>query len=832
MAFGLRTFYGYKVNNNFSDVIDTDLALRRLTLNIGDLDIIRGAAEAGVIRQDVIALSGLDKNLYKELDRYLGETDTYAEVMESSAGVDSSLQGNLQVNGALAASSIRYKFLDTDTNQIGLADISTSRVSAWSTTSSTPNPEDPIFYGSQVKIKTGGTVSVDKLTWGEVAQPKIFNAELPTHKITTEINGEVVKLYAMKSIPLKFDGFFRNFNASVSVNPVNGINVGWRVINQINAADETRIETETLQYRSVRGAPRRVEIYYPPDRFTSISLTGIGLSKLPQAELPSLTTLNIAFNEFREMPSLVNFSPSLQGLTLHRNNLYLAENANLRTLNLAVVNRVPTSITSLNMYGCYFGSVRCVDRSDQDGSGTIVGAEITSGIGGSDSMSVIEARFPSLVTLNVGRGSGARFGPDEYNALSHLPSVSNTCESYFARENDFRAVPAVGIKNLTNLRNFDVYGNRSLQDSSFTLDSFQLGSVNIGNTLLPIPDLSSRTLLTTFVTRRNRSTSSLFSGSSDQSYKFSNCTSLQTLDLYRSRASGFIPKFIGNQNLRTVDMYAAQNITGGRPSGTDFVLYKDTFENAREIRFFRVLSNSLLVGKGFEQDTFKNLNNLDYLYWYSYGRSGSGGGIELPDVSSCPALRYMIMHVNNFEGSVPSFAPNDRIYYVQLSRNNLTGTVPTFTNKLRMRYLFLNNNQLSSFSGFDNTPAMDFVYLYNNNIAGLIPMLSTGSPNIRRLYLHNNQFDGYVSGSFAGLTRLQRLDISNNQLSASDLNSVIDDLFANYESAPRSGVAVNLRGQSRAVGYNPSSQGSPREQDIRSKLDFLSSNGWTITIGG
>jgi hypothetical protein len=68
-----------------------------------------------------------------------------------------------------------------------LADISTSRVSAWSTATSTPAPVDPIFYGGQVSIKTGGTVNTNKLTWGEIAEPKIFAAEVPTHKITVNI---------------------------------------------------------------------------------------------------------------------------------------------------------------------------------------------------------------------------------------------------------------------------------------------------------------------------------------------------------------------------------------------------------------------------------------------------------------------------------------------------------------------------------------------------------------------------------------------------------------------------------------------------------------------
>ena len=838
MAYQTQVYYGYKVSNNLADVINSRLALERLSLNIGDLDIIRGADNAGASREDLVAVSGLDREVYRTLDRFIGETSIYQSILQESAGTDSSLFGNLVINGPIAAAAVRYKFLKPSADEIGLADISTSRVSAWSTATSTPAPADPIFYGGQVSIKTGGTVSTNKLTWGKTAEPKIFSAEVPTHKITVNINGSPVKLYAMKSIPLKFEGYFRNFDALVTVTAIPNISVGWRIVNLTNSSDEQRVQTNTLSYRSVRGAPRRVEIYYPPNNFTSINLTGIGMSVLPKAELPSLTSLNIALNQFKDMPELTTFSPSLETLNIFGNNLYLAENATLRNLNANVVNRLPTTIRSLNMYGTYFGSIRCVDRSDPYDSSGNVSNEISTGIGSASSMSVIEARFPNLVTLNVGRGTGPFFSPDNYDNFAYLPTVPNTCENYVANANDFRKVPDIGLKNLTNLRNFDVADNTSLTDATFTLDSFQLVSVNISNTNLPTPDMSSKTLLQTFNAYYNRNTNTLFTSTTDSSYKFSNCTALTSLSYFAASVTGFIPKFKGNFNLRSVDFYAAQGIAGGRPNngehgytnGNTFVMYKDTFNDAKNIQFFRVLSNNLLVGKGFEPDTFKNLKVLDYLFWYSYRRTGTGASVPLPDISSCPALRYMIMPVNNFAGSVPSFASNEIIFYIDLSDNLLSGPVPSLTNKSNIAYLFLHNNQLSSFSGFNNTPSLIFVYLQNNNITGSIPMLTGFAPNIQRLYLFNNSFTDYTPGSFAGLTRIQILDISNNGLTASGLNNIIDDLYLNYLAAPRAGVSINMRSQSNAVGYNPSSLGSDREKEVKEKIDFLRSRGWSIAI--
>lgn len=846
MAFKTQRIYGYKVSNNLTDVINPELALKIIGLNIGDLDIIRGATNAGAARIDVIAVSGLDNNVYKTLDRFNGETSSYKSVVENAAGADVSLRGNLNVNGVVAASSIRYYALDSDSDVSNLIDISTSRTSAWSTFTpigSSPSPTDPIFYGAQVKINTGGEVTANKLIWGEVAQPLIFpEAEVPTHKITTSINGQVVKLYAMKSIPLKFTGFFRNFDGAVTINTIPNRNVGWRIVNLTNSNDETRVKATTLAYRSVSAAPRRVEIYYPPNNFTAINLTNIGMSQLPLAELPNLNLLNIAFNEFKDMPNIVEFAPSLNSLIIFRNNLYLAENAALRKLNVGVVNRLPTSLTSLSMYGTYLGSIRCVDRSNPYNSSGDVSNEITTGIGdGLDSsgdpisMSVIEARFPDLKILNIARGSnslGPAFGPDDYDPLCYLPSVSQTCEEYYASNNDFRRIPITGLKDLDNLKNLNLTNNVNLLDTSFSLSSFQLISVAIGNTQLSIPNLSSRTSLTSFSYDSGRIANSLFSGSTDNSYKFSSCTNLESLDFSSSAVTGFIPRFKGNFNLKSVDFYAANGITGGRPSGTDFVLYKDTFADCRGITFFRVQSSNLLEGKGFQEGTFTNLSSLTYLYWISFGKTGQGVTVGVPDISSCASLQYMIMPLNNFSQSVPSFVSNVNIFYVDLSQNNLLGSVPTFTDKQMLQYVFLNNNQLSSFSGFVGTTKLLFAYLQNNLIEGSVPMFSGQTPSITRLYLNNNLINGYTIGSFAEITKIQIIDLSNNRFSETELNNIIDDLFLNYTAAPRSRVSINLRSQSRAIGYNPSAVGSDREKEIREKLNFLASRGWSIAIGG
>lgn len=847
MAFETEVYYGYRISNNLSDVINSSEALKTIGLNIGDLDIIRGAAESGVLRDDLIAVSGLDREMYKTLDRFIGDTTEYNDILTRSAGADRVLFGNLNVNGSIGGSAIRYKYVEND--KLNFADISTSRTSAWSTASGNPTDADPIFYGSEVKIRGGGQVSVDKITWGEIAEPREFDAEVPTHKIITTINGETVKLYAMKSIPLKLEGYFRNFNGTVNINQVNNLRVSWKIINQINDTDVQRYANQgnssgsTLRYRNVTGAPRTIQVFYPPDNITGLTFNGIGLKDLPAASLENLVTLNVGFNQIDTIPDITTFAPNLQNLFIAKNNLTLSPVSELRNLSSDAINRLPTTIRTLDAYSTFGGSIRCVDRTNPYNTSGDVDVEIDSDIGSSSSMSVIEARFPNLVTLDLGRRSTKDipfFAPDSYDPLAHLPSVPNTCQNYNCNYNDFRRVPSVGLKNLTNLRNLNLYDNYNLtDDETWDIASNSIEVINIGRTRLPIPDLGSKVSLNRFSYRHNRNVNPLFTNeSSDATYKFRGCTSLNRLDLYSADINGFIPKFSGNTALQHIDMYACQNLTGGRPDngahgyadGTEFVLFKDTFSDTPNLRFFRVLSRNLLEGKGFEPGVFDNLRNLYYLYWHSYRRTGRGGGIEIPDISRCQSLRYLIMHVNDFTGGIPSMTSNNNIYYIHLAHNKLEGSIPSFTNKLNLRFLYLYDNLLTSFPGFINVPRLQNAYLHNNQITGDIPNFSGETPNLRRLYLYSNFFDGYVPGSFTELTRIQRLDVSRNDLSPNDLNNIIIDLYDNYEAAPRSGVNVNLRSQSKAVGYNPSSSGTQTEQEIKEKLDFLRSVGWTINL--
>jgi len=65
---------------------------------------------------------------------------------------------------------------------------------------------------------------------------------------------------------------------------------------------------------------------------------------------------------------------------------------------------------------------------------------------------------------------------------------------------------------------------------------------------------------------------------------------------------------------------------------------------------------------------------------------------------------------------------------------------------------------------------------------------------------------------------LRYLDLANNLLSQQAINSIISDLYTNYNSINRSGVTINLRGNAAPSGTS------------LDYIDILRSKGWSIAL--
>jgi len=801
--------FGLNVESFFSDVENKNQALIALNLPPLDLDVIRGSSNAGATRNDFVSFSRLSQPIYKILDRYFYDSGTYLDILSGKAGTDSILFGNLNINGGLSGNAIRYRYVDGTgpSAAVKIADISTSRVSAWSSSASPVINTSPISYGARVGIITGGSlqfgtqspsVSGPRLQTSITPQAKEFASEFPTHKINCTIGGQTVSLYAMKGIPLVFTGFFRNLDATITLrNLIGGTPASWKIVNTENANDFVRFANQggnssTINYRSSISRERYIQFYYNPDEITSIAINSANISDLPVTKLSNATTLNFSYNTLRNFPDLTFFSPVVQSIYFVQNPFYLSDTEAERKLNSNIINKIPTTIRNFVMGGTFYGSI---------------------------TQNIISTRFPNLTELNLSRGGGAYFHPDDSDNTCALPNVPNNCGTYLVDNNDFRAFGTTNtgagqynVRDLENLITLSLNANYYLEYNGEDLISSsnnKIQAVNIYGCAVRCPNLSGKQSLTTFYGHYNRNIGSIFT--SGGTYKFDGCGSLSTLYFYASPLTGAMPKFT-NASLSYLELRVT-NLTGGNPNGDNtYVIPERTFEQSPNLQYMLLQSGNLLPSP-IHQNAFTYTPNLYYLLYISYGKTGG----SIPSLASCSKLTYLDLQYNNFSESFPNLAANRNIYYVNCSYNALSGNIPGFKNLSNLYLLYLYNNQFTGITKFTNLPNLAYFYAHNNLLSGEIPDF-TDCPNMYYLILFNNQLTSYKSGSFSSLYRLRYLDLANNLLSQQAINSIISDLYANYNSINRGGVTINLRG-------NASPSGTSLDY-----IDILRSKGWSIAL--
>ena len=801
--------FGLNVESALADILNKEESLKSLNLSSRDLNVIRGSQNAGLTGGDWISLSRLKDPIYKTLDRYSQDSGTYLSILDTKAGFERTLFGNLKINGVLSGNAVRYRYVDFAPNSVGvstvkIADISTSRVSAWSSVG--VGTTVPISYGAQVSVKSGGALQFGtqsgttgpRLQTSLSALPKEFASEFPTSKISCTIGGQTVVLYAMKGIPLIFTGFFRDLNASISLTSlISGTPASWKIVetananNFVNFANQGGI-TSSIQFRSSISRERYIQFYYNPDNISTITLTSANITELPAVKLQNATALNFSSNQLRNFPNINFIAPTLQSLNLISNPLSQSSVENERKLNSNVVNKIPTTLRELYLGQTFFGSI---------------------------TQNIIADRFQQLTVLNLSRGGGPYFHPDNDDANCELPNVSNTCQTYTVRSNDFRAfgttlgISTSNVKDLTNLVSLDVGGNYYLSGSfSIASGNNVIQSISSHSTGLELPTgLAGKSSFTTLYHYYCRNAGPLVDGGGN--YLYANCNSLSILYLYASNVTGRLPKFT-NSALSYLDLRNT-GLTGGGPDNDETnVIPEKTFEKCTNLQYMLLQSGSLLLDKEIHPNAFSYTPNLYYLWYISGGRTTG----PIPNLTSNANLTFLVLPSNNFTGTMPTLSSNPNIYYVDVSYNALSGSVPAFKNLGNLFKLYLYNNQFTSLSTFGNLGSLTYFYAHNNKIAGEIPSFA-GCRNLFYLILFNNLLTGYTSGGLATNYNLRYLDLSGNLLTGQAVNQIIADLLTNYNAVKRGGVTINLR------GGNALPSGVALDS-----IDILRSKGWSIVF--
>ena len=914
MALKNPKIFGLNVRTLLADVENKNTAIQNLGINPLDLEIIKGSTNAGMSRFDWISFSRLKNPLFRTLDRFSNESTTFNGILLNRAGTDQTLFGNLDISGSLSGTAIRYRYRDFGVGvTVGnfsnpsykIADISTSRVSAWSSSDSranNPNSDTQklarISYGARVGIVKDGKLefgpqstatqalgnesdattpqrdSAGNIIPGPAGQPRLqtsivpevkeFPSEVPTSIIKCKIGNEIVKLYAMKGIPLVFKGFFRSLNATATVD-VSGTKkrASWKIVETANENSFTNYPnhqagTSTISYRSPISRERFIKLYKNPNEIFSVDIRSANLRELPATQLPECTRLEFSYNQLKIFPNFNFIAPNLNTLLIRRNPFYLSDIETERTFNSSVLAKIPANLNNLHMEGTFYGSIE---------------------------RNIISARLPDLVTFDCGRGGGAYFhqdtrnnsgtiptevrlngdpattGSDKGNA-SFCPDVPKSVTTYTITSNDFRsvddnAIPATtppttakdsngdlipypngsfSYKKLPNLVNLNVNSNYYLSDGNHSLasaDSGTISTINYSSTAVAIPNnLGGKSSLTKFVSTYNRgSKNPKLVDETSANYLFGGCGSLTTINLYATNLGAInFPLTFSNPSLTYLDLRYTR-IRGGKPqtapADQEHVIYAETFKDATELEYILIDSGNLGAGFSSEKNTIDPdaflYNSKLYYFWYrSNTTTGTTGDISQL-FNANPRLTYIWMQQNRFTGTVPNFVSNPSIYYVNLQNNQLSGSIPGFKSLNNLRFLYLQNNNLTGMLEPDLLPNLRTYQAPNNQIAGQIPDF-TGCPRLRSLTLRNNQLSSYKVGSFAKLYQINFIDLKFNNLTQTDLDNILIDLHSNWKDVKRGGVSINLKNQT-----NNNANVDPTEAGYE-KARILVANGWIIGL--
>ena len=819
----MAIYRGLNVSKAMNDVDDSAAALRNLGLDQRDLTLVSGLTAAGsdVNIREFHTVAGLVDDQKKSLYSLGRASEVLSGQLESLVDIKQSLVFNYRIDDQLQAGAIKYKYFDFATNTSKQADISTSRVSSWSTIGST------ILYGGEVRV-VGDTLTFSSIGTTTAPTPKTFRSEVPTHILKLQVDGTERDFLAMKGIPLEFDTFFRNADLYAAVTPVTdgagNVPITWRITNEDNgqsynsgdgsATYPGNIGTGSLgspvlyRFRDSRSKARKLEFFYDPSKVLELQMAGLNLSTWTSVSLPSLKRLYIQSNDFYELPSFRSDSsaktslssdglaPALTHIDMSSNNLSRAvDDVGLQITANSQLNTLPITLESLVMNGSF-----------------------------SDSTAIDLLDYTNLTYFYM-HSYYARNAQRTMTGGTIMPQVHTSIQQYRIYNQPYSQMCSglINSPNLTYLW-FPWCGTTEKEGGGpITIASQVIGEfLSYGNGH-NVVNMSGKTSLTDYVQQYSSAGGSSFVG------QFTGCTALTQLNFYGSNISGSIQTGLTGLNALTYFEARYSAVSGEFRDGS--------FNGTNAIQTI-LLAGSGHSGTDFFGTAASPENGLVFhdtpalRNLYAYSNKSIRG--TMPDMSVLSQLSVVYLHNTGLSGPLPGFRGLDNLYYVRMdyTRNGaeggFSGSIPAYSSA-RLHYLFFTYNNLSG-----QVPKLECPYLYqfyidSNSLTGYIPDLS-GCVRLQRIVMNNNQMTGYNAGNLRSNIFASVIDISNNRLPAQVGPTLIDDLLENWTSNPRSGVTVNMLGQAGLAESSTRNDGTEGEGSTANKLDTLRQKGWSILM--
>ena len=804
-----RFIFGLNTEKAFADISDTTESLRNLGVDVRDIDVIRGIADLGMQKEDLITISNLDFDAKKELLSVNGDLTQSLEIINTSITNRQTIPYDFIVDNVVRGASFKYNYIDYNDNYaIKGADISTSRLSSWSSFANPVTATSPIFYGGDLIVNPTPATSqsqldINGLDITDAPIPRKYAAEVPTHLITMEIGGVPKQFYAMQGIPIEFTAFFRTATLSHNVVQVGTIRPTWEIEN----LDDGRIYSyqdvspvTSIGFSDFKARERIVRFYYPPDQIRSLSVSRINTPEYPGDILEGLTSLNISSNLIEDLPDYATITPNLVSIDMSYNPLYNGADTEANV----ELNKLPTSIST-----------------------------ITAIYNFRDSTPIDLSAYTNLTYLRIQGTYSGTYMRD----TAHTPIVnSSSIQTYFLYGHVYTQLHT-SVTSSTSLRYVQIEYNNITADSNGNPISFpnadNLQSFWSLSNSHNVVDVSGKENFTTYLHRYSRG----LVGDRSIEGKFTNCNALSYVNFYATDADGDMTNafsslpslsyldlrytriwgrltplsFSGTSNLRQLYL-AGPYTSGNRTLGYNTAGQLGDFFDDECFLTTPVLYDLIVISNGSVQGDLPTLTENRSLWRLYVAGTGITGGLNKQSgFNNNKALRYIYLHANRIYETCPQIN-SETVYRIYLYNNRIYGALLPFTCP-SLQYFYIQNNDIGRDENGVSVPEF-----------GTIPTFA-GCPNLIGLNLSNNNFTSYFSGSFAGLTRARAIDVSNNNLKLNDGYAIINDLYQNWTSNQRGGVTVNLTGNagiSEAAILN--------NQVFGEYLTFLRSRGWSITF--
>lgn len=778
-----KFYYGLDINKGLSQLESSRQSIANLGLNSDDLSVISGIFEANVTKEDLKNISNLDIDFSAEMVKLYYSTLAYNNLVETTKTIDEPIPGELNINSQISAAAIKYKYFNFGTNEIDFADVSTSRASAWSSFEADITQTSPIYYGGKLvltpNVNNNSILDLDSISKTSELKARRFPSQLPTHTVSLNVNGQDLKFYAMRGIPVTFDVFYKNGTYRMGITRPSGYPNPSFVRRNL---DDNREKVQALGLRTniqdfdTVSRPRVLEFYYNPSNINEFQLSNLNMSRFTDTIMETLIYLDVRNNNFSEIPNFKRVAPTLQTLLLSGNNLARSSNtANYQLNNF--LNK--TTLQHLEINGCF-----------------------------SDSEQINLSTFTSLKTLShiAGYAVGLSRIMTSTGATHKVNSAS--IENYTVRGHRYTSLDP-SVTTASNLKYIDITNNRL--DGTFNLASSQLVTfISASTNRHNVVNVSGKTNLVEYTYTNSRGT---IPTDSTIVGKFTGCVNLQRINLNNCKATGSIETAFANlPSLTYLDLRLTS--TTGRITNSSF------FRTTKLDSLFISNGNYSNSSSFFTSSSLLNLIELNRLYVYDNIRIVG----SFPDISRCRKLSIIYVQNTGLSGTIPNFQNQSQLSSVTMRNSLFSGNMPRIRNNT-VKDIIVDSNRITSSNSspfpYFECPSLENLIAFKNLLAGPIPSFA-GCAALKVIDLSNNGFTSYNFGSISTNKFLTNIDISNNNLDKNSINSFIIDLLENWKLNNRAGVSVNILGNQYTTASITSNEAA------NNALNFLISQRWSI----